>query len=173
MAVVKKKIRIKKKVIYLLVIFISLVIFAFSSYNVIKWLIDSHHTKRITNDIEEIVEVMEVEDNDSTEIIPQDDVEEDNPYWDYIKMNLMDVDFKKLKEMNHDIVAWVSVSGTNINYPVVKTSDNTFYLNHSVDKSYNQAGWVFMDYRNHPNSFNRNTIFYAHGRLDNTMFGSL
>ena len=70
-------------------------------------------------------------------------------------------------------VGWLRVQGTNIDYPIVKTSDNKFYLDHSYDKSYNKAGWVFMDYRNNNIHYDTNTIVYAHGRLDNTMFGSL
>ena len=62
--------------------------------------------------------------------------------------------------------------GTNINYPFVQTIDNDYYLNRSYDKTYNNAGWIFLDYRN--NEFNdKNTIIYGHGRINGTMFGSL
>ena len=88
-------------------------------------------------------------------------------------MNLIDVDFNQLKEKNSDTIGWIQVNGTNINYPFVQTSNNEFYLNHSFDKSYNKAGWVFMDYRNNKTDYDKNTIIYAHGRMDNTMFGSL
>ncbi len=87
-------------------------------------------------------------------------------------MNLIDVDFSKLKEKNSDTIAWIKVNGTNINYPIVKTTDNDYYLNHSFDKTYNDAGWIFMDYRNTLNN-DKNTIIYGHGRLDKTMFGTL
>ena len=60
-----------------------------------------------------------------------------------------------------------------MNYPFVQTNDNKYYLNHSFNKSKNSAGWVFMDYRNNISVLDKNTIIYAHGRLDNTMFGSL
>ena len=79
----------------------------------------------------------------------------------------------KLENTNKDIVGWIQVNGTNINYPFVQTKDNDYYLNHSFNKDYNQAGWVFLDYRNNVNSFDKNTIIYAHSRLDKTMFGSL
>ena len=51
-------------------------------------------------------------------------------------MNLINVDFKELKERNNDTVAWIQVGGTNINYPVVQTKDNSYYLTHSFDKKY-------------------------------------
>ena len=88
-------------------------------------------------------------------------------------MNLINVDFTNLKQINSSTRGWIQVSGTNINYPFVQSDDNAYYLNHSFDKSYNSAGWVFLDYRNNINNLSQNTIIYAHGRIDNTMFGSL
>ena len=88
-------------------------------------------------------------------------------------MKLIDVDFDELKKMNPDTKGWINVNGTNINYPFVQSSDNRYYLKRSFDKSYNSAGWVFLDYRNSIKPLNKNTILYAHGRIDTTMFGSL
>ena len=88
-------------------------------------------------------------------------------------MNLINVDFEELINDNSDTVGWIQVNGTNINYPIVQTTNNEYYLTRAFDKSYNDAGWVFMDYRNNAEDFNKNTIIYAHSRLDKTMFGSL
>ena len=88
-------------------------------------------------------------------------------------MNLINVNFKDLKKINNDTVGWIQVNGTNINYPFVQTKDNTYYLKKDFNKKYNSAGWVFMDYRNNISNFDKNTILYAHGRVDGTMFGSL
>lgn len=87
-------------------------------------------------------------------------------------MNMINVNFNDLKKTNPDIVGWIKVNGTNINYPFVQSKDNKYYLTHSFNKSYNSAGWVFLDYRNN-NTNNKNTIIYAHGRTDKTMFGTL
>jgi len=88
-------------------------------------------------------------------------------------MNLINVDFNELKKLNSETVGWIQVNGTNINYPFVQANDNKYYLNHSFDKSSNEAGWVFLDYRNDYIGIDKNSILYAHGRNDNTMFGSL
>ena len=88
-------------------------------------------------------------------------------------MKLIDVDFSELKQENSDTVGWIQVNGTNINYPFVQASDNKFYLTHSFYKNKNSAGWVFLDYRNNISELDKNTIIYAHGRKNNTMFGSL
>ena len=92
---------------------------------------------------------------------------------DYVQMNMINVDFSELKQVNSDVVGWIKVNGTNINYPYVQTTNNDYYLKRAFDKSYNEAGWVFLDYRNKNTSYDRNTIIYAHGRSDLTMFGSL
>ncbi len=85
----------------------------------------------------------------------------------------LNTDFSTLIAQNSDTVGWIRVENTKIDYPIVKTSDNDFYLTHSFDQSYNDAGWVFMDFRNDFESLSKNTIIYAHSRLDKSMFGSL
>lgn len=87
-------------------------------------------------------------------------------------MNMLNVDFSELKKINNNVKGWIQVNGTNINYPFVQSNNNKYYLIHSFDKSYNSSGWLFLDYRNNTNN-NKNTIIYAHGRNDKTMFGSL
>lgn len=168
------KIKLKWKNIILILIFLILFItFNISIYNIIKWKLDSNKTNEEINTIQENTNIEEVKDNKGTEIIKQaEKIPKENPYWDYIKMNMIDVNFDNLKKINSDVVGWIKVNGTNINYPFVQSKDNKYYLTHSFNKSYNNAGWVFLDYRNN-NINNRNTIIYAHGRTDKTMFGTL
>lgn len=169
-----KKIKLKWKNIILILIFLILFItLNISIYNIIKWKLDSNKTNEEINTIQENTSIEEVKDNKGTEIIKQaEKIPKENPYWDYIKMNMIDVNFDNLKKINSDVVGWIKVNGTNINYPFVQSKDNKYYLTHSFNKSYNNAGWVFLDYRNN-NINNRNTIIYAHGRTDKTMFGTL
>ena len=168
------KIKLKWKNIILILIFLILFItLNISIYNIIKWKLDSNKTNEEINTIQENANIEEVKDNKGTEIIKQaKKIPKENPYWDYIKMNMIDVNFNNLKKINSDVVGWIKVNGTNINYPFVQSKDNKYYLTHSFNKSYNNAGLVFLDYRNN-NINNRNTIIYAHGRTDKTMFGTL
>ena len=83
------------------------------------------------------------------------------------------IDFESLKETNQDTIAWLKVNGTDIDYPVVKTTNNDFYMTHSFDKNYNSAGWVFMDYKNKFDGTDRNMVIFAHNRRDGSMFGTL
>lgn len=95
-----------------------------------------------------------------------------NLYQLYGQTELKDIDFKSLKQTNPDVVLWLMVGGTNINYPIVQTNNNDYYLNHNILKRKSTDGWTFLDYRN--NSVNdKNTIFYGHNLLNKTAFGSI
>ena len=137
----------------MLIIFIILIfIYIFSLYKVLNWFKDNYHTIKINNILKGIPNI-------------DISINEDN--------KKQDIDFKKLKEINSDIVGLIKVNNTNINYPFVHYKDNSFYLNHSLDKKYSEAGWVFLDYRNDINNLSKNNIIYAHSRLDKSMFGTL
>lgn len=170
----RRKIKIKwKNIIPILIIITSIITLLISIFNIIKWKIDSDKTNYEITNIQENINVEEIQDTENTEIIePVIEVPKENPYWDYINMNMINVDFNGLKKTNPDVVGWLKVNGTNINYPFVQSSDNDYYLTHSFNKSYNGAGWVFLDYRNNGTN-NKNTIIYAHGRSNKTMFGTL
>lgn len=172
--VIRKKRKIKWKNVFLaLFVLICLVGLGTSLFNIIKWKIEAKTTNNQIETAQKVVKPVEIIDNDKIEIIEQEKVPLDDPYWEYVQMNLIDVDFNDLKNINPSTIGWIQVNGTNINYPFVQTNDNKYYLNHSFNKSKNSAGWVFMDYRNNISVLDKNTIIYAHGRLDNTMFGSL
>ena len=156
--------------ILLLLFFISTLII--STVKLLKWNENNKETCKVIDNIQEEVEVIELQDNENTELINQEE-DKNSDYWYYVKFPLIDVDINKLKEKNQYTAGWINVNNTNINYPYVLYKDNDFYLNHSYDDTYNEAGWVFMDYRNTSDLNNKNTILYAHSRLDKTMFGSL
>ena len=167
----KKKIKISDIFTGFCLVFF-LLMFGFSLFHIIRWNIDAKKTNNEIDDLVNTTKVEKIKDNTNTEIIEQDNISYSSPYWEYIKYDLINVNFNELKQKNSETVAWIQVNGTNINYPVVKTSDNDYYLTHSFNKTRNDAGWVFMDYRNTLDN-DKNTIIYAHARLDKTMFGSL
>ena len=168
---VKKKKKLKKWVwLFLLIIF--LIIFLLSLLKIIFWAKDNKDTKEVVENIKNEIIVEEKEDDENTELV-NEEKDITNDYWYYITFPLINVDIQKLKEKNNDTIGWINVNNTNINYPYVQSSDNSYYLNHSYDKTYNDAGWVFLDYRNNGDLTDKNNIIYAHSRLDKTMFGSL
>lgn len=174
MKVVNKRLRKDRVFLLVLLLFFS-TIFIFSAFKVIEWLSDNNNTDKVIEKINNDVKVDEVKDNENTEVIDEEPTEPEkvSDYFYYITYPLINVDFESLLKTNNETVGWINVNNTNINYPFVQGINNTYYLNHSFDKSYNSAGWVFMDYRNNKEMNNKNTILYAHGRIDKTMFGSL
>ncbi len=82
-------------------------------------------------------------------------------------------DMASLKKTNNEFTGWLTVNNTSISYPVVKHSDNDYYLKHGFNKKYNINGWIFMDYRNHIETFDQNTIIYGHDSNYSIMFGDL
>lgn len=162
----------KKFLLLLLLIVIYVVYLLFSVTILIGWFIDSKKTKDISEKIEKSIVVEEVVEAKEEELV-NPPVTKESDYWYYTKQKLMSVDFTELKKINNDTIGWIQLQGTNINYPVVQTTDNSYYLSHSYNKENNTAGWVFMDYRNNATNLNNNTIIYAHSRNDGSMFGSL
>ena len=95
-----------------------------------------------------------------------------NLYQQYGMTDIRDINFNELKATNPDVKLWIMVDGTNINYPVVQTDNNDYYLKHNILKRRSTDGWVYLDYRNNMNN-DRNTIFYGHNLLNKTSFGSI
>ncbi len=79
-----------------------------------------------------------------------------------------------LRVINPDLVGWITVNGTTINYPVVQTYNNQYYLTRGFDGRVVTAGTIYMDYRNDKTlSFNHNTVIYGHNMNAGTMFYEL
>lgn len=84
-------------------------------------------------------------------------------------------DFLDLMEMysNDEIVGYLKIEGTTIDYPVVQHTDNEFYLEKNIYKEPDVSGWVFLDYENSIVNFDKNTIIYGHNMKQDIMFHAL
>lgn len=93
---------------------------------------------------------------------------------DNLESPIKNKELESLLEINSDTVGWLTVPNTNIDYPVVKTTDNDYYLDHNYEKKYDYNGWVFMHYYNSTHNLDKNTIIFAHNRFySGIMFGTL
>ncbi len=153
----KKPKRLEEKSIYqkirIPILIMLLIVIVFCLVKIIIWTIENNKTNNISKVADEAVSVVDINNAD------------------YIKR--YSVDFNKLKEINSDVLAWVKVENTNIKYAVVKGNDREYYLTHSLDSSYNTAGWIFMDPDNKLDGTDKNIILYGHNRKDLSMFGTL
>ena len=84
-----------------------------------------------------------------------------------------EVDFQGLKAINEDVVAWIYIEDTRVNYPVVRGADNEYYLNRLYNRKGNGAGSIFMDFRNSGDFTDRNNILYGHRMNNGTMFADI
>ncbi len=92
-----------------------------------------------------------------------------NPYGAPIWVN-----FEALLEANPDVVGWLYSAGTPINYPIVRASDNSYYLYRDFDRDFSRAGSLFMDCENKGDWSEPNNIIYGHNlKGSDIMFGTL
>ena len=141
----------KKKIIHYIVEVIFIILILISVFKIFIWWKDNHKSKKILKETSKNVEVIKDESGEDT----------------------LKVDFASLKKQNSDTVAYLKVNGTNIDYPLVKTTNNEYYLFRSFDKTYNEAGWPFINFQNKLDGTDKNISIFGHARLDGSMFGTL
>ena len=149
----KKNKRFKKVILNIIIYMILFFVLIYSGIKILKWYKDKTNNKKMIEQIKSMVIVEKEDENEKKE--------------EYT------VDFNKLKEQNNETIAWIKVNNTNVEYPVVKATNNSFYLNHSFYKSKNSAGWIFADYKNKFDNTNKNIVIYGHNMRDGSMFGSM
>lgn len=81
--------------------------------------------------------------------------------------------FQRLLNINPDIVGWLTIDHTKVDYPILQSSDNDYYLNRNYKKAESKAGSFFMDFRNQIDTNDKQTIIYGHEMKDGSMFGQL
>ena len=151
--------------IVLIIVWFLMFIYLFDSFYVDH----SALVEKLPDEKDEVESVESTNKVDDTPIMSK----ELNLYRIYGKYKLNEINIDQLKSANVDTRAWIMVEGTNINYPVVQSVSNDYYLNHSFDHSFTHNGWIFMDYRNDSLMNDRNTIIYGHNLFNGTAFGSI
>jgi sortase B len=97
------------------------------------------------------------------ETIPKDPVMDD----------LAQIDLAALREVNPDVVGWIIIPDTDINYPLMQGEDDDFYLNHTWKGDKNSVGSIFLEYLCSPDLTGDNTIIYGHNMANGSMFADL
>lgn len=142
---------IKIKSIFIMIeIALLIVIFSISSYFFIKEILENTNSDK---------EYKEIQDIATTEIIEES------------TGNVKEiVDLKKLYEINNDLVGWIKIDGTMINYPIMQNGD--FYLRRNMYKKYSYYGTPYLAQNCHPKNSD-NLIIYGHHMTNGAMFGEL
>lgn len=82
-------------------------------------------------------------------------------------------ELREIYELNHDLVGWIFVDGTIIDYPVVQTEDSEFYLNHDFYGNHNNNGQIILDPKCDPYTPSYNLVISGHHMNNGSMFGGL
>ena len=168
----KKSFKTRKKIRIGILVFrlISLLIIIVCVRVLLNWHKENKANNSVIADLQndsniekESIDVSSIEDEASSEGESSSDQ----------NIQLVSTDFEDLLSQNKDTVGWIYIADTNINFPIVKTSNNNYYLKHNFKKEYNSAGWIFGDYRNNYEELDQNTIVYGHNRRNGTMFSNL
>ena len=103
----------------------------------------------------------------SIPLAPSESTELPAPVW------TVDDQYGRLFNKNPKMIGWISIDGTTINYPVMQTDNNSFYLTHGLDGTHSNHGVPFIDARCDIYAPSDNIMIYSHHMKDGTMFADL
>lgn len=191
----KEKVSKENKKLSFAILCLSLSVYLVCVFIISRWYVQGLKIKYLSHDIINSTEIIENEENIDNNVVDSEETDKNeqnesdnidepvqennntiyypNDYWDYLSVPFINVNFNELLAKNPDTVGWIKVEGTKVNYPVVQTTDNDYYLTHAFNKSRNAGGWIFADYRVNFQEFGKNTIIYGHNMNNKTMFGSI
>lgn len=142
-----------------LIMLVCAAVFIYASYSLVDIFMDYNKSEKVAADVRETYyQTASAPEKEAPEI---DEEETDRP------------EFDALLEENEDVVGWINIDDTNIDYPIVHSADNREYLTQDFNNEDSIGGSIFMDYRNDIDSPNRNTIVYGHRMKDGSMFQHL
>lgn len=142
----------KNKILAIIIIIVSMLLLIISLYFIIKNTLEFKENNEL---VEKLID----------DVIEEKEVAEENTEDDFLS-----IDWKKLKNINEDIIGWIKIKDTNINYPILKSKD-LYYLKHSYNKQWNSNGSIFV-LAEKPFEENK-TIVYGHNMRNETMFSQL
>ena len=159
--------RKKSKALYYVLLAVLLGILIFSSVKIISYLSDKAHSEQTQQDvIDDFVTPGEDENAEDPEANEADTPKEPEP-------ETISVDFASLRSKYPDVVAWIYGANTGLNYPIVKSKDNSDYLYHDLDGKENNNGTIFMDCNCGSDFSSGNTLIYGHNMKSGRMFAPI
>lgn len=78
-----------------------------------------------------------------------------------------------LRDLNPDVIGWIEITDTKVDYPIMQAEDNQYYMDHTFYGTENPAGSIYMEVENQEDFSDLVTFVYGHRMRDNSMFGTL
>lgn len=141
-----------------IILIILIIIFVSSGYIVLNWFYNTSKTEKKYEDL--ATSVVQTQEKDKNK--------EENKEQESEKIN-----FDELNKINSDVVGWIKINNTTVDYPIMQTTDNEYYLKKDIYKKYDQCGSIFMDNKNKANFTDKNTVIYGHNIKKGIMFADL
>ncbi len=161
-----------KKFIYIILLTVILV----SSAYIVKFYIDTLNAKKQRNLLNntQIITTRTSQELNNNTIVENSTIKDDETISqkEPIKTEKI-LKLEELQNINPEIIGWLEIENTDINYPVLQTNNNSFYMNHNYKKEYSTNGSVFLDKDFDWNRPSDNLLIYGHNMKNNTMFQSL
>src|SRR5699024_10202789 len=132
-------------------------VFIYAAYGLIDIFMNRHNSEEVAADVQETYYETAAPEKQK----PLEKEETDPP------------EFHALQEENQDVVGWIKIDDTKIDYPILHSADNQEYLTEDFNRKESDGGSIFMDYRNDIDALGQNTIVYGHRMKDGSMFQHL
>lgn len=144
-----------------IILIVALGVFCFSAYK----LYDIWHEYKIgVDEYEDLQNMVSYDDDDSPDDLGANEVNYPDP---------PNLDWAALQAVNTDVIGWLDMRAIDISYPIAQGEDNDYYLHRTIEKTYNFAGSIFLDYENNKDFTDCNSIVYGHNMKNQSMFGKL
>ncbi|MCR4587607.1 MAG: class B sortase [Lachnospiraceae bacterium] len=161
-----KKKKKKTSPVTILLMLVCVAIFCYAGYQLASIYLEYGEAESEYEELAVSYQIPEAEDE------TEESVEADPVKMDPLEWPSYAVDLDTLQNLNSDIIGWICMPGTNVNYPIVRAEDNNYYLRRTIRGTYNKSGSIFMDCANKPEFTDLNTIIYGHNMKNGSMFGS-
>ena len=150
-------------------IIILLGVFGYALFQILNITSEYQGGENSYAELEQFVSIPEIQEEPVVETMVSEEGEEKV----HFDVQWPEVDFEALKQVNNDVVGWIYISGTKINYPIVQGNDNKYYLTHLFDGRRNSSGCIFLDYYAESDFTSLNSVLHGHHMRNGSMFAQL